>query len=73
MIPRLPNAVDVEAAPPPVMYWSKAPVWGLLPTHGFRAHTVTLADNVAWIFGGCDDKGCFKDMWCFNIGMWVDL
>ena len=70
-VPRLPNAVDVEPAPPPVMYWSKAPVWGWLPTHGFRAHTVTLADNVAWIFGGCDDRGCFKDMWCFNIGPWV--
>jgi hypothetical protein len=46
-------------------------VWGVLPTHGFRAHTVTLVDNVAWIFGGCDDKGCFKDIWCFNIGMCV--
>ena len=67
-VPRLPNMQDVEPAPPPVMYWSKAPVWGALPTHGFRAHTVTLADNVAWIFGGCDDRGCFKDMWCFNIG-----
>jgi hypothetical protein len=67
-VPHLPNMLNVEPAPPPVMYWSKAPVWGVLPTHGFRAHTVTLADNVAWIFGGCDDKGCFKDMWCFNIG-----
>lgn len=67
-IPHLPNMVNIEPAPPPVMYWSKAPVWGTLPTHGFRAHTVTLADNVAWIFGGCDEKGCFKDMWCFNIG-----
>lgn len=67
-IPHLPNVVNVEPAPPPVMYWSKAPVWGTLPTHGFRAHTVTLVDNVAWIFGGCDEKGCFKDMWCFNIG-----
>ncbi|KAF8496165.1 hypothetical protein F5888DRAFT_1794727 [Russula emetica] len=66
-IPHLPNLANVEPAPPPVMYWSKAPVWGTLPTHGFRAHTVTLADNVAWIFGGCDEKGCFKDMWCFNI------
>lgn len=67
-IPHLPNMVNIEPAPPPVMYWSKAPVWGTLPTHGFRAHTVTLVDNVAWIFGGCDEKGCFKDMWCFNIG-----
>jgi hypothetical protein len=63
--------LNIEPAPPPVMYWSKAPVWGALPTHGFRAHTVTLADNVAWIFGGCDDKGCFKDMWCFNIGAYA--
>jgi hypothetical protein len=68
-VPHLPNMLNVEPAPPPVMYWSKAPVWGVLPTHGFRAHTVTLVDNVAWIFGGCDDKGCFKDMWCFNIGV----
>ncbi|KAI0255637.1 hypothetical protein BJV78DRAFT_690122 [Lactifluus subvellereus] len=66
-VPHLPNVLNVEPAPPPVMYWSKAPIWGALPTHGFRAHTVTLADNVAWIFGGCDDRGCFKDMWCFNI------
>jgi hypothetical protein len=70
-IPHLPNMVNIEPAPPPVMYWSKAPVWGTLPTHGFRAHTVTLADNVAWIFGGCDEKGCFKDMWCFNIGAYA--
>lgn len=70
-VPHLPNMLNIEPAPPPVMYWSKAPVWGALPTHGFRAHTVTLADNVAWIFGGCDDKGCFKDMWCFNIGAYA--
>jgi hypothetical protein len=69
-VPRLPNVQDVEPAPPPVMYlyWGKAPVWGAPPTHGFRAHTVALVDNVAWIFGGCDDRGCFKDTWCFNIG-----
>jgi hypothetical protein len=40
-------------------------VWGALPTHGgFRTHTVTFADNVVWIFGGCDDKGVFR----FDIG-----
>ncbi|KAF8487368.1 hypothetical protein DFH94DRAFT_849762 [Russula ochroleuca] len=33
-----------------------------LPTHGFRVHMITLAHNVASIFGGCDDKGCFKDI-----------
>ena len=33
-----------------------------------RAHTVTLVDNVAWLFGGCDDKGCWKDIYCFDTG-----
>jgi hypothetical protein len=50
--PQLPNSQDIKPAPPPVMYWNKTPVWGVLPTDGFHAHTVTLADNVAWIFGG---------------------
>ena len=33
-----------------------------------RAHTVTLVDNVAWLFGGCDDRGCWKDIYCFDTG-----
>ncbi|KAF8487364.1 hypothetical protein DFH94DRAFT_705581 [Russula ochroleuca] len=46
---------------------SKAPVWGVLLTHGFRAHTVTLTDTVTWMYEACDDKGFFEDMWCFNM------
>ena len=59
-IPRQPNALDIKPAPPRVMYWSKALVRGSLPTHSFRAHTVTLADSVAWTFGGCDDRRCYN-------------
>jgi hypothetical protein len=55
-IPHLPSVRNVELVPPPVIYWSKAPVWGVLPTHGFRAHP----GNVAWIFGRCEDKGCSR-------------
>lgn len=66
--PRLPSARDVEPAPATLMYWSRAPVYGFLPTHGLRAHTTTLVDGVAWIFGGCDEKGCWKDVWCFHTG-----
>jgi hypothetical protein len=51
LIPRLPNAVDVEPAPPPVLEQGS---W--LPTHDFRAHTATLADNVGVKFGGCGDR-----------------
>ncbi|EKM52608.1 uncharacterized protein PHACADRAFT_261148 [Phanerochaete carnosa HHB-10118-sp] len=64
--PRMPSARDCEPAPATLMYWGKAPVYGYLPTHGLRAHTATLVDGVAWIYGGCDEKGCWRDVWCFH-------
>ncbi|KAI0744793.1 galactose oxidase [Earliella scabrosa] len=48
------------------MHWSRAPVFGLMPLHGTRAHSVTLIDNIAWMFGGCDERGCWRDVFCFN-------
>lgn len=68
--PHLPGG-NAEPVPATLMYWSKAPVYGSLPSHGLRAHSVTLVDGIAWIFGGCDDKGCWKDVWCFNTGEWI--
>ncbi|KAJ7789566.1 galactose oxidase [Mycena olivaceomarginata] len=56
----------VEAAPSTVLYWSKAPVFGVIPTRTMRAHTVTLVDTTAWLFGGCDDKECSRDIFCFD-------
>ncbi|KAJ7260916.1 hypothetical protein B0H12DRAFT_1013840 [Mycena haematopus] len=64
--PRLPHDTEVEAAPSTVLYWSKAPVFGIIPTRTMRAHTVTLVDTTAWLFGGCDDKECSKDIFCFD-------
>ncbi|TFK29105.1 galactose oxidase [Coprinopsis marcescibilis] len=64
--PRLPQDKDVPAAPATGMYWSKAPAWGHLPGRTLRAHTVTLVDNVAWIFGGSDDRDTSKDIYCFD-------
>ena len=66
--PRLPHSDDVPIAPATTMYWSRAPVHGALPMRNMRAHSVTLVDNVAWLFGGCDDKGCWKDIYCFDTG-----
>lgn len=66
-IPRLPHG-DLPAAPSTFMHWSKAPVYGQMPTRGMRAHSVTLVDHVAWLFGGCDDKGCWQDVYCFDTG-----
>lgn len=73
VVPRLPHAKDVELAPTTFMYWSKAPVYGQLPMRGMRAHSVTLVDNIAWLFGGCDDNGCWKDVYCFDTGASFNL
>ncbi|EMD35037.1 hypothetical protein CERSUDRAFT_116544 [Gelatoporia subvermispora B] len=64
--PRLPHHKDVPAVPATLMYWSPAPVHGTLPG-GVRAHTVTVVDNTAWVFGGCDERVCWRDVFCFNI------
>lgn len=64
--PQLPSAPDVQPVPPPAMYWSKAPIHGTVPRRSFRAHTANLSDEVLWLFGGCDAKGCFRDVWCFD-------
>ena len=69
LLPYLPHSKDTDIAPTVQMYWSKAPVWGTMPNHGMRAHSVTLVDSVAWIFGGCDERGCWKDLWLFNTGV----
>lgn len=66
--PHLPHAKDVELAPATLMHWSRAPMYGAMPTHGTRAHSVTLIDSVAWLFGGCDERGCWRDVFCFNTG-----
>ncbi|KAJ7279085.1 hypothetical protein C8J57DRAFT_153671 [Mycena rebaudengoi] len=64
--PKLPHETDVEAAPSTVLYWSKAPVFGVIPSRTMRAHTVTIVDTTAWLFGGCDDKECSRDIFCFD-------
>jgi Rab9 effector protein with kelch motifs len=72
-LPRLPHSKDVELAPTTTMYWSKGPVYGHMPSRGMRAHSATLVDNVVWLFGGCDEKGCWKDVYCFDTGAFIPL
>ena len=66
--PHLPSNKDAEPTPPTLMHWSRAPMYCQMLAHGIRAHTVTLIDNIAWLFGGCDEKSCWKDVFCFNTG-----
>ncbi|KAG5643113.1 hypothetical protein DXG03_001539 [Asterophora parasitica] len=70
-IPTLPHDKHAEAIPSTAMYWSRAPVYGTVPQRTMRAHTMTLVENVAWLFGGNDEKDMhsikdLKDMYCFD-------
>ncbi|CAI4218602.1 unnamed protein product [Parascedosporium putredinis] len=52
-------------APASGMYWSKAPVSGIAHP-SLRAHTTTLVGSNIFVFGGCDSKACFKDLYVFD-------
>lgn len=69
--PRLPHDKEMTPAPATGMYWSKAPVWGNLPSRSFRNHTATLVDTVVWIIGGNDDKEAARDIYCFDTGAFI--
>lgn len=64
-VPHLPSA-RVAQAPAPSMYWSRSPVHGIAPRRPFRAHSATLGDETVYLFGGCDPKGCFRELWTFD-------
>lgn len=66
--PRLVYDKDAEQAPSTGMYWSRAPVYGAIPNRSMRAHSITVIDNVVWLFGGCDDRESWKDIYCLNVG-----
>jgi len=55
----------VDPAPPSGMYWSKAPRYdrGSIP---LRAHTASLVGSNIYVFGGCDSKACFNDLYVFD-------
>ncbi|XP_006462273.1 hypothetical protein AGABI2DRAFT_186268 [Agaricus bisporus var. bisporus H97] len=65
--PRLVYDKDAEQAPSTGMYWSRAPVYGAIPNRSMRAHSITVIDNVVWLFGGCDDRESWKDIYCLNV------
>jgi hypothetical protein len=71
--PRLVYDKDAEQAPSTGMYWSRAPVYGAVPNRTMRAHSVTAIDNVLWLFGGCDDRESWKDIYCLNVGACIAL
>ncbi|KAI0473777.1 hypothetical protein GGR56DRAFT_648944 [Xylariaceae sp. FL0804] len=58
-------AADVPAAPSSGMYWSRAPVSGA-PHTPLRAHTTTLVGSSVFVFGGCDSRACFNELYVLD-------
>ncbi|KAI0997042.1 hypothetical protein K3495_g11143, partial [Podosphaera aphanis] len=56
---------DVEPAPASGMYWSVAPVSGTIHS-GIRAHTLTLVGSNIYMFGGCNSKSCFNELYVID-------
>ncbi|KAH8648017.1 hypothetical protein BGZ60DRAFT_423429 [Tricladium varicosporioides] len=66
--PPLPDpktAPDVQPAPASGMYWSRAPVSGSSHT-SLRAHTTTLIGSNIYVFGGCDSRSCFNELYVLD-------
>ncbi|KAI1870887.1 hypothetical protein JX265_005927 [Neoarthrinium moseri] len=59
------TAPDVPAAPSSGMYWSLAPVSGASHTP-LRAHTMTLVGSNVFVFGGCDSRACFNELYVLD-------
>jgi hypothetical protein len=53
-------------APVPALYWSKAVTFGKSPPKALRAHTVTVVGERLFVFGGCDARVCFHDLYIFD-------
>ncbi|KAF7558301.1 hypothetical protein G7046_g5862 [Stylonectria norvegica] len=64
-LPSLNDGPDVPPAPASGMYWSKAPVSGA-PHTSLRAHTTTLVGSSVYVFGGCDSRTCFNDLYVLD-------
>ncbi|KAI2622522.1 hypothetical protein GGR54DRAFT_598865 [Hypoxylon sp. NC1633] len=47
------------------MYWSRAPSSGA-PHTPLRAHTTTLVGSSVFVFGGCDSRACFNELYVLD-------
>ena len=63
------TAVDVPPAPSSGMYWSRAQVSGC-PHPALRAHTTTLVGSSIYVFGGCDSRACFNELYVLDADAW---
>ncbi|KAI1068167.1 hypothetical protein LB507_004594 [Fusarium sp. FIESC RH6] len=65
LLPDPKSAPKVDVAPASGMYWSRAPVSGASHT-SLRAHTTTIIGSNVYVFGGCDSRTCFNDLYVLD-------
>lgn len=61
------NAVDVEHAPAPAMYWSCPPVFGTKPPK-MRAHSSVVFQDKMFVFGGTSKTLCSDILYILELG-----
>lgn len=66
--PVLPGVAAIPRAPPSAMYFSPCPAYGFPPERALRAHTGVLVGQKIYVIGGCDSRGCWRDMAEFDTG-----
>jgi hypothetical protein len=65
-LPDLPSA-DVAPSSALSLYWYKTPVFGRCPNRAFRAHSATVMDSSLWLFGGCSETHCWRDVFKLDL------
>ncbi|RKP13928.1 hypothetical protein BJ684DRAFT_22668 [Piptocephalis cylindrospora] len=48
------------------MFWSRATTYGTRPPKALRAHTINLVGETFFVFGGCDARTCFNELYLFD-------
>jgi len=62
----IPNLASTALPPTPAMHWKKIDASGKAPPRSLRGHTMCMIDEKIYIFGGCDNKVCYNDLYIFD-------
>lgn len=55
-------------APAAGMYWSRTITYGRGPSRPLRAHSANMVGEAMYVFGGCNQKTCFNQLYILDMG-----
>jgi len=62
----IPNLQSTTLPPTPAMHWKKIESYGKVLPRSLRGHTMCMINEKIYIFGGCDNKVCYNDLYIFD-------